>query len=87
MSGIDGKVVAITGASSGIGEATARLLENVVLRWSSVLDEANGSTGLLTRSSTAAGGPSRARRTLPTAPTSSSSLRAPSTSSDGSTCW
>src|SRR5580700_8899877 len=26
MSGIDGKVVAITGASSGIGEATARLL-------------------------------------------------------------
>ncbi|PQM47901.1 hypothetical protein C1Y40_01879 [Mycobacterium talmoniae] len=24
MSGIDGKVVAITGASSGIGEATAR---------------------------------------------------------------
>ena len=26
MSGIEGKVVAITGASSGIGEATARLL-------------------------------------------------------------
>ena len=26
MSGIDGKVVAIAGASSGIGEATARLL-------------------------------------------------------------
>ena len=26
MSGIDGKVVAITGASSGIGEATALLL-------------------------------------------------------------
>jgi NADP-dependent 3-hydroxy acid dehydrogenase YdfG len=26
MSGIQGKVVAITGASSGIGEATARLL-------------------------------------------------------------
>ena len=26
MSGITGKVVAITGASSGIGEATARLL-------------------------------------------------------------
>lgn len=26
MSGITGKVIAITGASSGIGEATARLL-------------------------------------------------------------
>ena len=26
MNGIEGKVVAITGASSGIGEATARLL-------------------------------------------------------------
>jgi NADP-dependent 3-hydroxy acid dehydrogenase YdfG len=26
MSGIKGKVIAITGASSGIGEATARLL-------------------------------------------------------------
>src|SRR5690349_9643515 len=26
MSGIEGKVIAITGASSGIGEATARLL-------------------------------------------------------------
>jgi NADP-dependent 3-hydroxy acid dehydrogenase YdfG len=26
MSGIEGKVVAITGASSGIGEATARYL-------------------------------------------------------------
>ncbi|MYX21671.1 oxidoreductase, partial [Streptomyces sp. SID8380] len=26
MSGITGKVVALTGASSGIGEATARLL-------------------------------------------------------------
>ncbi|MGD1112179.1 MAG: SDR family NAD(P)-dependent oxidoreductase, partial [Mycobacterium sp.] len=26
MTGIEGKVVAITGASSGIGEATARLL-------------------------------------------------------------
>ena len=26
MSGLEGKVVAITGASSGIGEATARLL-------------------------------------------------------------
>ncbi len=26
MSGIEGKVIAVTGASSGIGEATARIL-------------------------------------------------------------
>ena len=31
MSGIEGKVIAITGASSGIGEAAARLLATHLL--------------------------------------------------------
>lgn len=77
MSGIDGKVVAITGASSGIGEATALLLAErgavVVLgaRRSEQLDE------VARKIRESSGALSPVRSTLAAARTSCGSLPAP----------
>jgi NADP-dependent 3-hydroxy acid dehydrogenase YdfG len=87
MSGITGKVVAITGASSGIGEAAARLLAErgarVVLgaRRTERLDD-------IAREIRDDGGrPSLAGLTSPVVTISSGSSVWPPTSSVISTCW
>ena len=56
MTGINAKVVAVTGASSGIGEATARLLAEAARGWSSVHDVPSASMTSLARYAPVGGG-------------------------------
>jgi NAD(P)-dependent dehydrogenase (short-subunit alcohol dehydrogenase family) len=88
MNAIEGKVVAVTGASSGIGEATARLLADggarVVLgaRRTERLDAIARA-----RYATVGERPSPVGPTSPNGRTSCGSSAPPSTSSVASTCW